>query len=158
MRRLRAITGIVALLLLADCTAASGQPAGAGQPSSYGQGSGSGHGAGHGLGSAEGTVTGRLVREGGPLGPGGTQPAERLLPGSVQFTAARGRSVVVQVGTSGRFSVRLPSGTYSVSGRSPDIMEVSANGSQHETVCSVPLHVTITPPHTAKIDVICVVP
>src|ERR1022692_3463371 len=115
MRRLRAITGIVALLLLAGCTAASGQPAGAGQPSgsgqpagsgqpsSSGQGAGSGHGPGHGLGSAEGTVTGRLVREGGPLGPGGTQPAERLLPGSVQFTTAHGRSVVVQVGKSGRF-------------------------------------------------------
>src|SRR5450432_860348 len=118
MKRLGAVAGIIALLLLAGCTAASGLPSGPGQPSS------SGHGSGHGLGSAEGTVIGRLVREGGPLGPGGTQPAERLLPGSVQFTTAQGRSVVVQVGKSGRFSVRLPAGTYSVSGRSPDIMEV----------------------------------
>jgi hypothetical protein len=148
MKRLRAGIGIAAVLLLTGCNAAVGQP------SSGGQGSGTGHG----LDRSTSTVTGRLLREGGPLGPGGAQPAVRMLTGTVQFAAERGRPIVVQVGKSGRFSVQLPTGTYNVVGRSPQIMEVSADGAQHETPCSVPTHVTVTAPRPAKVNVICVVP
>src|SRR6516225_12322407 len=48
-----------------------------------------------GCASAEGTVhpatghlAGKLVMEGGPLGPGGQQPGERPMSGTVTFTAA----------------------------------------------------------------------
>jgi S-adenosyl methyltransferase len=87
-----------------------------------------------------------------------SQPVCVILASVLHFTEPDEADAIVAAFTTAMTADSYLSGTYSVSGRSPDIMEVSANGSQHETVCSVPLHVTITPPHTAKIDVICVVP
>jgi hypothetical protein len=104
------------------------------------------------------TVTGRFLIEGGPVRPGGGQPGERPLRGTVTFTAAGGRTVGVPVGRSGAFSVALPPGTYHVSGRSPEIMEVSSGGGQHETVCSQPLTVRVSGQHALKIAVTCIVP
>ena len=104
------------------------------------------------------TVTGRFLIEGGPMRPGGGQPGERPLRGTVTFTAAGGRTVSVAVGRSGAFSVALAPGTYHVSGRSPEIMEVSSGGAQHETVCSQPLTVDVTGQHPLKIAVTCIVP
>jgi hypothetical protein len=138
MKSLQAITGVAAMLLLAACAAI-------GQQASQDA-------------STQGTVTGRFLREGGPLGPGGQQPGERPIPGTVQFTAAGHRLITVGVGSSGAFSVGLPAGTYHVAGRSPQIMEVSSDGTQHETPCSQPLSVTVTARHTTKIAVTCVVP
>jgi hypothetical protein len=103
-------------------------------------------------------VTGRFLIEGGPMRPGGGQPGERPLRGTVTFTAAGERTVGVQVGRSGAFSVVLAPGTYHVSGRSPEIMEVSSGGAQHETVCSQPLTVHVTGQHALKIVVTCIVP
>jgi hypothetical protein len=62
------------------------------------------------------------------------------------------------VGRSGTFSVALAPGTYHVSGRSPDVVEVSADGTQHETACSQPLVVRLAGQHALKIAVTCVVP
>ena len=90
--------------------------------------------------------------------PGGGQPGERPLRGMVTFTATGERTVSVPVGRSGAFSVALAPGTYHVSGRSPEIMEVSSGGAQHETVCSQPLTVHLTGQHTLKITVTCIVP
>jgi hypothetical protein len=106
------------------------------------------------------TVTGRFLIEGGAVRPGGGQPGERPPRGTVTFTAAAAgeRAVSVPVGRSGAFSVALAPGTYHVSGRSPDIMEVSSDGAQHETVCSQPLTVHVTGQHTLKIAVTCIVP
>jgi hypothetical protein len=104
------------------------------------------------------TVTGRFLIEGGPMRPGGGQPGERPLRGTVTFTATGERTVSVPVGRSGAFSVALAPGTYRVSGRSPEIMEVSSGGAQHETVCSQPLTVTVTGQHALKIAVTCIVP
>ena len=105
-----------------------------------------------------GTVTGTFVREGGPLGPGGRQPAEVRLPGLIQFITANKQTFKVTAGKNGTFEVRLPTGTYSVVGRSPDIEEVDGNGPGRETPCSVPLSVKVTSGHTSKITVTCVVP
>jgi hypothetical protein len=106
---------------------------------------------------ASGHVTGKLVMEGGPLGPGGKQPGERAMSGTVTFTAAGHRTVTVTVGSSGTFSVPLPPGRYHVSGRSPDIMEIDG-GRSRELPCSLPTSAVVTAGHTATITLACVVP
>jgi hypothetical protein len=109
-------------------------------------------------GAAHGIVTGRLVLEGGPLGPGERQPGERPIPGTIRFTAAgRHRLFTARAGKSGTFAVLLPPGTYQVSGRSPRVMEVS-NGTSRQTPCSQPRSVTVTERHTVKITLACIVP
>lgn len=134
MKTRQAITSAAAMLLLAGCGATAGQH------------------------SPMATVTGRFVREGGPLGTGGQQPAEQPLSGTVVFTAGR-HQVTVQVGSSGTFSLRLPPGTYAVSGRSPGIVEVSTGtAATRETPCSVPGSVTVTARHNTRITVTCIVP
>jgi hypothetical protein len=105
-----------------------------------------------------GTVTGTFVREGGPMGPGGRQPAELRLRGLIQFIGKNKRTFTVRAGDNGTFEARLPTGTYSVVGRTPRILEVDGNGHQRERPCSQPLSVTVTNHHTSKITVTCVVP
>jgi hypothetical protein len=105
---------------------------------------------------ATGHLAGRLVMEGGALGPGGQQPGERPLSGTVTFTAAGHRRVTVQVGSSGKFSVRLPPGTYQVSGGSPFID--TSSGNEQELPCSQPLSAKVTAGHTANVTVTCYVP
>jgi hypothetical protein len=107
---------------------------------------------------AAGAITGMFIREGGPLGPGGTQPKVVRLHGRVDFTSARGHVVHVRVGKSGRFTVTLPPGTYQVSGRSPQIAEVDNSGHNHVLPCSQPVSVTVTSQHTSKVTVRCDVP
>jgi hypothetical protein len=140
MNRVQAAAGIAAALLLAACAAPAAHVT---TTSSDG---------------LHGTVNGLFVREGGPIGPGGKQPANLRLQGLVTFTAANHRKFSVRVDQSGDFSVRLPVGRYDVSGRSPAIMEVSSDGKDHETPCSVPTAVTVTAGHVAKIRVVCAVP
>jgi len=142
MQRSQAITGVVAMLLLTGCAVSpAGTPAAT--PSRT---------------PALGMVSGRFLIEGGPLRPGGRQPGARPIPGLVAFTAGRSRPINVLVGRSGRFSVQLPTGMYTVLGRSPDVIEVAGNGSKHETPCSQPLQVDVTARHTTRITVICIVP
>jgi hypothetical protein len=107
---------------------------------------------------ATGQVTGRLLIEGGPVGPYGQQPGERPIPGTVTFTTARHRPVSVGVGASGRFSVWLPPGRYQAAGRSPDIITVTDSGRDLEQTCSGPVSVIVTGQHTATIAVVCIVP
>jgi hypothetical protein len=106
---------------------------------------------------ASGHLTGRLVREGGPLGPGGKQPGERAMSGTVTVTSAGHHPVTVTVGSSGTFSVPLPPGRYHVSGRSPDIMEIDG-GRSRELPCSQPTSAVVTAGQTATITLTCVVP
>ena len=117
-----------------------------------------------GCASAEGTVhpatghlAGKLVMEGGPLGPGGQQPGERPMSGTVTFTAAGRQAVTVTVGSSGEFSVPLPPGLYQVSGRSPDIMEVDG-GRSRELPCSQLTPVVVTAGQTGTLTLTCIVP
>jgi len=94
--------------------------------------------------------------EGGPLGPGGQQPGERPLPGTVTFTAAGHRPVTVKVGPSGNFSVALAPGRYQVSGRSPDLIEVDG-ATQREAPCTQPASATVTAGRTATVTLACIV-
>jgi len=129
---------LLAFSLLAGCASAGGASAGAQEP-------------------ATGHVAGKLVMEGGPLGPGGQQPRERPLSGTVTFTAAGHRPISVKVGAAGTFSVPLPPGRYQVSGRSSSVLEVDG-GSTRELPCSQPTTATVTAGHTATVTVACVVP
>jgi hypothetical protein len=106
---------------------------------------------------ASGSLAGRLVMEGGPLGPGGKQPGERPMSGTVTFTAAGHQPVTVKVGASGTFSVPLPPGRYHVSGRSPDIMEIDG-GRSRELPCSQPTSAVIAAGQTSTITLACIVP
>jgi hypothetical protein len=137
MTQLRICAGALAVLMLAGCASAS-------TPAS--------------TTPATGLLAGRFVREGGPLGPGGQQPAEIPLRGTVTFTATGHRAVSVQVGASGLFSVTLLPGRYQVAGRSPDIETVGPDGREQEQACSQPLSATITAGQTITIAVTCVVP
>jgi hypothetical protein len=104
-----------------------------------------------------GMVKGKLVREGGPIGPGGQQPKEVPIRGLVKFTAAHHHHMVVRVrvGRHGKFLVQLPSGRYNVVGRSPGL---EAGGPHQQAWCSQPLTVTVHPHRTAKITLVCPVP
>jgi hypothetical protein len=149
---LRICAGALAVLVLAGCASASTPAIG---PTGR---SGTGPATVSQDGPATGLLTGRFVREGGPRGPGGQQPAEIPLRGTVTFTATGHRAVSVQVGASGLFSVTLLPGRYQVAGRSPGIDTVDANGGQQEQTCSQPSSATITAGQTITIAVTCVVP
>jgi hypothetical protein len=130
MRRLQAVTGVAAIMLLSACApAVVHAPAVAHAP-------------------ASGIVTGKLQIEGGPISPGGQQPGKRPVPGTVRFTSTRQHRVTVRVGNSGAFSVQLPPGTYAVCSRSP-----AAQGP-----CSQARRVTVTARHTTKIAFTFIVP
>ena len=144
-----AVTGLLLSGLAAGCASAGGASAGGA--------SAGGASAGGSVRPATGHLTGKLVMEGGPLGPGGQQPGERPMSGTVTFTAAGHRAVTVEVGSSGKFSVPLPPGSYQVSGRSPDVMEVDG-GHSRELPCSQPASVAVSAGTTATITLACVVP
>jgi hypothetical protein len=66
--------------------------------------------------------------------------------------------VAVQVGKTGRFSVRLPAGSYAVSGRSLSIVEQLASGANVVRACSQPGHVTVVARRAVRLSVVCAVP
>jgi hypothetical protein len=136
----------LSVLLLTGCTAADAAEHAAD------------HATGHPPARATGHVTGKLHIEGGPIGPGGQQPGERPIPGTVTFTATGHQPVQVGVGASGTFSAWLPPGRYHVAGRSPDIETVTDSGKYLEQTCSQPLSVTVSGRHAAAISVVCIVP
>jgi hypothetical protein len=108
--------------------------------------------------SPSGTVTGRLLIEGGPMNVrSGRQPGQRPIPGTIRFTSTGRRAVTAWAGSSGTFTARLPAGTYDVSFRTPRILEQDSNGASHETWSS-PRTVTITPRHATRIVLISIVP
>ena len=131
--------GILLTGLAAGCASAGAQSPASGQP------------------PASGHVTGKLVREGGPLGPGGKQPGERAMSGTVTFTAAGHQPITVKTGSSGTFSVPLPPGRYHVSGASPEVIEIYG-GSSRDVPCSLPTAAVVTAGQTASITLACVVP
>ncbi len=106
-----------------------------------------------------GHVTGTFIREGGPEAPGGQEPPVVRLRGLIEFTGSGRKLVKVHVSKHGTFAVSLAPGKYSVSGRTPSILEADGNGRPgREVPCSQPLSVTVTAGHTAKITVTCIVP
>jgi hypothetical protein len=106
--------------------------------------------------SLRGLVTGTLRIEGGPMRPGGRQPTERPIPGTIQFARGGHRLITAGAGHSGAFSIRLRAGTYRVSGGSPRV--ISGNGMGRERTCSQRVTVTVIPGHTRHISLVCSVP
>jgi hypothetical protein len=134
MRRAQALICLAAMLLPAACTAAPG------------------HVAPHGI------VTGKLIREGGPLGPNDQQPASGPIPGTVRFTSGRHSQVItIRTSKAGIFAGQLPAGRYSVSYRSPRLLEFGSGGVARPT-WSRPVSVTVTPHHTTRINLTAIVP
>jgi hypothetical protein len=109
--------------------------------------SSSGHPAGKAARPAAGRVIGRLEREGGPMGPGGQQPQVVPLAGTIVFSRPAHAQVRVHAGKSGRFTVRLAPGSYTVRGRAAGL-----------PVCRYPGRLTIAAGRTSRITVACIVP
>jgi hypothetical protein len=123
VKRLPTITALVALVLLAACTAAPPKPP-----------------------ASTGIVTGRLLLEGGASQDSSLRP----ISGTVQFTGHH-QLVKARAGSFGTFSVRLSAGTYRVSASSPHISEQLGNGTtlHHPPFGQQP--VTVTARHTTRI-------
>jgi hypothetical protein len=153
MRPLRicacALTGLLLTGLAAGCASAGGQAHG-GQAHGGQAHGGQAH-------PATGHLAGKLVMEGGPMGPGGQQPGERPMSGTVTVTSAGHQAVMVTVGSSGQFSVPLAPGRYQISGRSPDVMQ-DDGGHSRELPCSPPASVVVSAGSTATITLAPIVP
>jgi hypothetical protein len=93
--------------------------------------------------AARGTLTGHLYGVGGPA-PGAPRP----WPGTITVTGGLGVHRDVQVGASGRFSVLVPAGTYTVAGRSPRYQDGAG-------ACRAVGPVLVTSGHRTKADVLC---
>lgn len=79
---------------------------------------------------------------------GGPAPgAPRPWPGTVTLTGP-GVHRAVGVGAGGRYSVRVPAGTYAVTGRSPLYQDGAA-------VCRAAGPATVTSGHRTEADVLC---
>jgi hypothetical protein len=96
------------------------------------------------------TVTGLLIRVGGPVTP--DHPQNRLpLPGTVVARNAAGGTFTATTGTDGRFQLSLPPGTYRLTGHSPQVI---VNNRQESCVALRPAHVTMRSP-LRSIWVVC---
>jgi hypothetical protein len=104
--------------------------------------------------AADGRVTGKFERVGGPIEPSGKQPVVPL-SGTMRFARAGHRTVRVHVGKSGKFSVRLAPGSYRVSGRTPQILQVPGN---IEATCWLHGKLKVSSGRTRHIVVTCIVP
>jgi len=90
------------------------------------------------------TVTGKLVRVGGPA-PGSPVP----LPGQIVARDAQGHVFRTTAGRNGRFRLSLPPGTYRLTGHSPRIQDGKA-------LCAAAKPVRVTKASAAAgIQVVC---
>jgi hypothetical protein len=103
-------------------------------------------------------VTGRFVLEGGPVRPDGKTSGPRPLPGTAEFTRAGHRPVTVQIGSSGRFSVQLPPGWYSVAERSPHMLTSEGSSTRELWTPPDPSRVEVTVNNTTMITFTYAVP
>jgi hypothetical protein len=90
-----------------------------------------------------GTLTGTLQAVGGPSGV-----SPHVLAGQITLRDSDGARFSVTVGTSGRFSVPVAVGTYTVTGRSPQYEGGTAD-------CQAPGPVTATTGVTSSVEVDC---
>jgi hypothetical protein len=103
-------------------------------------------------------VRGTFEEKGGPVQPGKTSPPARPLSGVVTFRDSGGDALNVTVGTSGKFSVNLAPGSYTVTGRSKSISQQNSNGTVSHPPCSAPLTLTVRPGTPAHVTVVCLIP
>ena len=98
------------------------------------------------VGPAHGTVTGHLYGVGGPATVT-APPSPRPWPGTVTVTGS-GLQLDIPVGADGAYSVRVPPGRYTVTGRSPQFNSGAA-------LCQAVGIATVIKGHTTKADVLC---
>jgi len=103
-------------------------------------------------------VHGTFEEKGGPVQPGKTSPPVMPLAGVVTFRDSGGDALNVTVGASGKFSVNLAPGSYTVTGRSKSIEQQNADGSYSDPPCSSPLTLTVRPGAPAQVTVECLIP
>jgi hypothetical protein len=99
------------------------------------------------------TVTGMLVRVGGPAPPAGPPPPLPL-QGRVVARNAAGQQFTATTGKDGRFQLSLPPGTYRLTGQSPQVM---VNGKQMLCTAEGTVHL-ISHRSLRNIWVVCSIP
>jgi hypothetical protein len=106
---------------------------------------------------SSGTVAGTFQGEAGPISPSGQAAVGPWpLSGVVRFTDVSGHTVDVTVGVSGKFSVRLSPGTYSVVGVTSAFGAVDPNSGMSQPPCQMPNTSTrVRAGQTDRITVIC---
>jgi len=154
IRMAGAVLGGTAIVVLAGCSAAAQAPR---QHSSSAPAQAT-TGTAQDTSTSTGVVTGRFQRVGGPLGPGGQGPAVVRLSGTLRFSLSKQHWTDVHVGKSGTFRVTLAPGTYTVRGRTPQILEQLASGKARETWCGPAMTVTVRAGATKHLAVVCPVP
>jgi hypothetical protein len=105
-------------------------------------------------------VFGMFEERGGPVKPGanGGTPT-RPLRGVITFTNKEGRTTAVTAGSNGRFIAQVPTGTYTVTARSPQIEQQNSDGTRSDPSCAGPETVVVrskTAP--TPLTLICYVP
>jgi hypothetical protein len=90
-----------------------------------------------------GTVAGTYIRVGGPL-----RAPDVPLPGMISFRERSGPTISINADSTGRFTVRLPSGTYAVTAESSLINDGKAS-------CSRPLTTRVQADQTVTITLVC---
>ena len=103
-------------------------------------------------------VKGTFEEKGGPLQPGKTSPPVMPLAGVVTFRDSGGGALNVTVGASGKFSLNLAPGSYTVTGRSKSIGQKNADGTISDPPCSSPLTLTVRAGAQAQVTVVCLIP
>src|SRR5579859_418038 len=106
---------------------------------------------------SSGTVAGTFQGEAGPISPSGQAAVGPWpLSGVVRFTDASGHTVDVTVGASGKFSARLPPGTYSVVGVTSAFGAVDPNSGMSQPPCQMPdMSTRVRAGQTERITVTC---
>jgi hypothetical protein len=180
MRGLKIIAGLGAAIILTACgssTGSTGSAAPSSTPSTSSNGtttgSGGGNGSSNGSGNGggvdgsnsggtpagaghkpkKGIISGVLTRVGGAIGTGNNQPTVHPVPGTITFTSLRHGTFTAQAGSNGQFSLKLPIGSYHLSGQSPKVM---VNGTEER--CLRPAAVNVGVDENVHVEVNCVVP
>ncbi len=103
-------------------------------------------------------VRGTFEMVGGPMQPGKTSTPVRPLSGVVTFRDSGGGVFNVTVGPSGKFSLNLAPGSYTVTGRSKQLQQQNADGSVSERACAPAVKLMVRAGSTAHVTVMCAVP
>ncbi len=98
-----------------------------------------------------GRIVGTFFTEGG-VAPGNI---EHPVPGTVTIEPQHGKAITVKVGRNGEFSAVVPVGSYSVSGQTPYVVQVSPSGKQTESTCDARTPTVVTAGHTTSVSVGC---
>lgn len=93
-----------------------------------------------------GTVVGTYIRVGGPSGTSNVP-----LPGTISFQSRSGSTINLSSDSTGKFTGRLPAGTYAVTAESSLI-------NSGQSPCSRPLSTRVLTGRTVTLTIICDIP